>query len=308
MIRRIEVRAFAKINWVLDLLGPREDGYTEIATVFQTIDLADRVTLGLREGAGPAVELRLSGRPLDVTPEQNLAVRAARAWLTETGRTDAVEISVEKRIPSQAGLGGGSADAAAVLDGLERLAGRPLGVPRLLRLGAELGADVPFLIEGGTALGEGRGDRLRALDEPESLPLVLMARGPGLATAAVFERARRGLTTAGKAPNIQRFLRYLQDGAKGLPPVDNQLLPAATALHPEIGGLVRRLEEEGAEATMTGSGSVVYGVFATEASARKAVERLGEEGGEASWIEISRTLRRADVERLRVASSPVGEE
>ncbi|MDQ7006931.1 MAG: 4-(cytidine 5'-diphospho)-2-C-methyl-D-erythritol kinase [Acidobacteriota bacterium] len=308
MRRRIEVRAFAKINWVLDLLGPRDDGYTEIATVFQTIDLADRVILGLRDAEEPSVALRLAGRPLDVAPERNLALRAARAWLAETGRSEAVEIVLDKRIPAQAGLGGGSADAAAVLDGLDRLAGRPLGAARLSRLGAALGADVPFLIEGGTALGEGRGDRLRPLDEPATLFLVLVAGGAGLATATVFERARRGLTAAGKAPNIQRFLRYLQEGAQGPPPVGNQLLPAAMALDPEIGGLVRRLEEEGARATMTGSGSVVYGVFPTEASAREAAGHLVEEGGQASWIEISRTLRRAEVERLRVTDSPVGEE
>lgn len=308
MSRRIDVRAFAKINWVLDLIGPRDDGYTEIATIFQTIALADRIGLVLREGRGPAVTLRVSGRSIDAPPERNLAVRAAHAWLEASGRPDAIEIEIDKRIPVKAGLGGGSADAAAVLDGLERLCGHPLGAGRVQEVGAALGADVPFLIEGGTALGEGRGDRWQPIDEPDPWVLLLVARGGGLSTATVFERARRGLTAGGKAPNIQRFLQYLQDGAKGLPPIDNQLLPAARALQPEIAGLLRRLEEEGAAATMTGSGSVVYGVFAAEASARAAAGRLGEEGGGRTWIQISRTLRRAEVERLRVASSPVGEE
>ncbi len=169
----LELLAPAKLNLTLEVLGRRDDGYHEIASIMQTIDLADRV----RVEAAPGLELTLTGpRQLGVPVEgpRNLAYRAAQALLAETGRSElGARIELEKRIPAGMGLGGGSTDAAAVLRGLNRLWGLDLGDAALGRVAASVGSDVAFFLHGGTALVTGRGETVEPLRDIEPMALTL---------------------------------------------------------------------------------------------------------------------------------------
>lgn len=304
--RRLELPAFAKINLVLDLLGPLPGGYTEIATIFQSVELADRV--GLEWGGPPGrVELSLSGLAIEGDPESNLAVRAARSWRAVAAVETGIRIRLHKRIPPCAGLGGGSADAAAVLLGLNRLAGGRLPERELVHLGGRLGADVPFLLGGGLALGRGRGDRIEELADLPPLHVVLARVGEGLSTARVFAAARERLTGEAKAPNIQRFLEYLRGGAGGLPPVENDLLDAAVGLDEDLRRLLGRFGREGVRPMMTGSGSAVFALFADARRAVRVAERIAEME-EGIWVVVTRTLGRRAVEQMRERWQPEGEE
>ena len=306
--RRLRLRAFAKINLVLDLLGPLPDGYTEIATIFQSVELADQVEL--EWGGSPGgVELTLGGLPIEGDPESNLAVKAARSWFAATGSAvkTGVRIRLDKRIPPRAGLGGGSADAAAVLLGLNRLAGGALSGDELLRLGRGLGADVPFLLGGGLALGRGRGDRIEELEELPRLHVVLARAGGGLSTARVFDAARERLTTEAKAPNIQRFLEYLRGGAGGLPPVENDLLEAAVELDEDLRRLLAWFGREGVRPMMTGSGSAVFALFVDARRAARVAARIADVA-EGIWVVVTRTLSRRAVKQMRESWKPEGEE
>ncbi len=296
--RSIGLRAFAKINLVLDLVGRRPDGYTQIETIFQTISLCDRLRIEQRPGLQTRIGLRMKGGPSDLVAEENLAYRAAMAWVNAAGWSGELQIDLEKEIPAQAGLGGGSADAAAVLRALGPLTGIDLSLEQLLSLARSLGADVPFQLEGGLALGRGRGDEIESLEDLPERPVLLVSAGPGLSTATVFERARGRLTTPARPPNIQRFLRQLCERSGSLPPPANALLPAAGELLVTLPRLVRRLEELGGSSTMTGSGSVVFGIFEEEAVAQTAFERIRDERP-GVWCCLSRTLSRREVETQR---------
>ncbi len=271
---RLSAPAYAKINLALDLLYERTDGYTEIATVFQTVGLADPLEVTLW-GAGQGVELEMVGsRPCP--DEENLALRAGRLFVERWGAPGRATIRLEKRIPSGAGLGGGSADAAGVLRGLARLVGRPS--PESLREAATaLGADVSYFLTGGLALGRGRGDEVTPLEDLRPWPVVLMQAGAPLDTGRVYRLARARLTARPDAPNISRFLRHLRETPQDLPPIGNALLEAAASLEPRIPRSLELIERCGGRAGMTGSGSCVFGLFADEATAREAAARLERE-------------------------------
>ncbi len=280
----------AKVNLVLDLLGPRPDGYTEIATVFQAVALGDRVEVTAREGGAGRVELEV--RPAAPCPaERNLATRAARAFLAATGLAVDVRIVLEKDIPAGAGLGGGSSDGAAVLRCLAALFPGALPGERLPVLAARLGADVPYFLHGGLAAGRGRGDEIEPLPDLPSIPVVIARPGRSLATADVYREARKGLTKRRDAPKMRAFLRHLERGGAGLPPVGNDLAPAATRLVPEIGDLLAVLRDAGGRAAMTGSGTAVFGLFPRAEDAEAAARRL-ERVPAADWVRVTRTLPR----------------
>ena len=208
--KRVTLRAPAKINWTLEVLGKRADGYHEIRSVMQTIDLADEVSLGLAEQLALAVE---DGEGLlNVAPEDNLALRAAARLREHTGVDAGVNIRLRKHIPVAAGLGGGSSDAAAVLRGLCVLWQLDMPDEELAELGAKLGSDVPFFIGGGTALVSGRGEIVEQLPDvvtcrvavacgldarPDKTARMYAALRPehytdGSRTEALAERIRRG--------------------------------------------------------------------------------------------------------------------
>ncbi|MDI6856780.1 MAG: 4-(cytidine 5'-diphospho)-2-C-methyl-D-erythritol kinase [Dehalococcoidia bacterium] len=170
---RISTFAPAKVNWTLEALRRRDDGYHEVATVLQTIDLADRVVVSPDEELRLSVRGRVEGLP--AVPEENLAQRAATALLEAAGdRQRGALIELEKVVPAAAGLGGGSSDAAAVLRALNALWGLGLSVGELASIGAKLGADVPFFLHGGTARAGGRGEEVTPLPDSPQCRLLLV--------------------------------------------------------------------------------------------------------------------------------------
>ena len=272
----------AKINLHLAVHARRPDGYHALTTVFQTIGLAD--TLTIAEHDGPLV-LRCPGgdAPEDDT---NLVVRAARALASELGRPapGGLRITLDKRVPTQAGLGGGSADAMAALRLLCVAWGEPAERDLLIRVGRTLGSDVPFFALGGTALGLGRGDELTPL--PPLPPLACaIARPPfGVPTADAYRWVAE--SRGGAVPDSAPFEPPAHaDGWRAvLAGCRNDFEPVVAARHPEIADAVRRLRDGGARlAMLSGSGSAVYGLFDGEADADAALNPLAARPGWRGW-------------------------
>ncbi len=264
--------ACAKINWTLEILGRRADGYHDLSMVMQTISLHD--TLDLEPA--PDTSLTVTGGGSDVPgDERNIALRAVRLMREVTGYPGGVRIRLEKRIPSQAGLGGGSADAAAVLLSLNRLWGAGLDQSGLEALGLRLGADVPFCLRGGLCRVEGIGERLTPLPHAREWPLIVLQPCSGLSTGAVFGAWRA--SSEGAAPETETLLRaFASDDPRLLPRHPGNALEAVSrSMRPEIGAAVDDLLAAGAVcAQMSGSGSAVFGVFADGDAQASAMRRI----------------------------------
>ena len=263
----MQLEARGKINWSLDITGVREDGYHLMDMLMQPVSLADTVTLE------PAADLSLAteGFPRLKADERHLAMRAARLLKETAGTALGARMTVFKRIPVGAGMGGGSADAAAVLFGLNRLWGTGLSLPELERLGLQLGADVPFCLRGGLTRTRGIGEEIEALSSGRDFPLVIVQPCRGLSTRDVFQAYQN--TPPPPHPDTDQAAKALQEGDLSLlrRSLGNVLQPVSSRMRPEISQAVRRLKESGAEiALMTGSGSAVFGVFRTPARARAA--------------------------------------
>ena len=261
--------ACAKINWALNIVGRRADGYHLLDMLMQTIELHDTLHV---EPAG-ALSLTVNGMPAG---EDNLILRAARALNASTGRERGAKLSLEKRVPARAGLGGGSADCAAALRALNALWGLDYPDAKLLEIGLSLGADVPFCLTGGLARVSGIGEGIAPVANAPSIPLVLVTPGGGLSTGAVFS-----LWDAGGFPEVELDTAALADAVarRDLLAVDrlcaNALTAPAVSLMPQIGRLIDEMRALGAGAAfMTGSGSTVVGAFDAEPAARAAAERL----------------------------------
>jgi len=266
---RIEARA--KINWTLDITGQRADGYHLMDMLMQPVTLHDIITIEPAE----TLVLTCGGEPYLPPDEKHLALRAARALQSAAGCTLGAHIHVEKRIPSGAGMGGGSADAAAVLHGLNVLWGLKLSQTELEEIGRTLGADVPFCLRGGLTRTTGIGEKMQPLPCKRGWPLCVIQPCEGLSTGAVFKAyhsqekpaspdndAAALALAEGKLPTLAEVLR-------------NVLQPVSEAFRPEIAEAVEALKACGAAcALMTGSGSAVFGVFAEEEAARAATEAL----------------------------------
>ncbi len=262
----MELDAPAKLNLFLFVTGRRPDGYHELFTLFHKVCLSDRVRLAVREGR-PGIELETAGLEVPAGPE-NLAWKAASRFLSASGARVHVSIGLVKVIPSGAGLGGGSSDAAAVLLGLNRLLGAPLRAGEMARIAKGIGADVPFfLLDRPSALGRGIGDRLEPVDLPHRW--FLLVKPPySISTAEVYGNYR--LTTSEDATIFHAG--YAFEPGKW----ENHLERVVCSRWPEIGELKQRLLESGAEAAlMSGSGSTVFGVFEERAAALEAEEKLG---------------------------------
>ncbi len=269
----IEVAARAKINWTLDILGKRADGYHELDMLMQTVTLADTLLLG------EADELSLTiGRGVRMRPnEDNLVLRAARALAQHAGISRGAAITLEKRIPIGAGMGGGSADAAGVLVGLNALWGLGLGMDALERIGLTLGADVPFCVRGGLARATGVGEQLTPLNIARPIWLVSVQPCRGLSTRDVFGTFRLDAVDPAVRPDNDAAAAALAQGdlAALAHSMGNVLEPVAVSLRPEIGEALARLRALGAiHAQMTGSGSAVYGIFAVAKTARAAWDKM----------------------------------
>jgi len=267
----MRVKARAKINWTLDILGQREDGYHLMDMLMQSVSLADTITLT------PASEVTITtgGYPKLPANERNLAYRAAIALQNATGCRKGAAIHVEKRIPVGAGMGGGSADAAGVLAGLNRLWGTGLNQQELEAIGLTLGADVPFCLRGGLTRTTGIGEEMVSLPCGRLYDLVVIQPCRGLSTGEVF-------TAYHEKADIPR--PATEDAQRALENGDAQLLAASLGnvlqyvsqdMRPPIGEAIATLKQRGAiTALMTGSGSAVFGVFDSEEDARDVARSL----------------------------------
>lgn len=250
----MEVKAYAKINLSLAVTGVREDGYHTLRTVMQTVSLCDVLSMERAEG------LTFTCDSFALAGEDNLCVKAAKAFFGVARVRGGAKIDLRKKIPTGAGLGGGSADAAAVLKTLNELYGRPLTTAQLLRLGATLGADVPFCLHGGKCICTGIGEILEPVSGGEKLELVIAKGANGLSTPDMYRRLdeRRELRSA---PDREGYF--------------NDFEPIAEELLADVGILKRKLKELGAHhAMMTGSGSAVFGIFDSSARSEFAAGAL----------------------------------
>jgi 4-diphosphocytidyl-2-C-methyl-D-erythritol kinase len=274
-VRPLRLRAYAKVNLGLEVLGLRDDGYHELRTLFQTIDLHDEVVLRPRP-RGVVVRCDHPQVPTDGT---NLAARAAEA-LRAHGRVAAgVEIEIRKRIPVGGGLGGGSTDAATVLLGLDRLWKLGLGPDGLHRLARRLGADVPYFLLGGTALGLSRGDEVYPLRRQLRAHLVLVDPGIHVSTARVFARVDAGLTPRLNSNSIFCFVSRELEGPGAFRFLVNDLEEAALEEAPVLREQARSiravlLEEGACLAALSGSGASYFGLFEGASRAARAREAL----------------------------------
>jgi 4-diphosphocytidyl-2-C-methyl-D-erythritol kinase len=273
----VTIRAHAKINLDLRVLGPRLDGYHELRTVFQSLALHDVIECVAREGP-LAIECDTAGVPLD---DSNLVWRAAEAlWraLRRPGRARDVVIRLQKHIPLQAGLGGGSSDAAATLMALARLWKVPVKPVQLTDVAAALGADVPFFLAGGTALGLGRGDEVYPLADLPRHWIVLLVPGFGVSTADAYSwyDGERDLSRGVSAREPQYVPGPWPSRAAQM---INDLEAPIARHHPEIDQMRTALRRAGAlAAAMSGSGSTVFGLFQKRGEALAAVEGLAGSG------------------------------
>ena len=273
--------SFAKVNLGLEVLGRRPDGYHDLRTIFQTISLHDDVELR-PHASHISVRCDHPGVPDDGT---NLAHRAASALREHAGLARGVSIAITKRIPVSGGLGGGSSNAAAVLVGLDRMWRLGLGASGLHPIAASLGADVPFFLLGGTALGLGRGDEVYAVLPQLRAEVVVIDTGRPISTAAVFRRVDAGLTPRENVNKIFRFVSSQLEGrGNAFPLLSNDLERAALEEDPDLAVQVRDirgiLNREGADfASLSGSGGSYFGIFSTDVDgARRAFSALKKAG------------------------------
>lgn len=255
---RLTIHAPAKLNLFLDVLHRREDGYHEIDTVIQAIDLCDRLDF---LPADRGVSLRCSDPDLPEGPE-NLVYRAAEAVLEESGDPRGVEINLTKRIPTGGGLGGGSSDAASTLVGVDRLLGTGLPKPVLDRLAQGIGSDVPFFLTGGAARCRGRGERVEPIPAAAQYEFLVVWPGFGCSTAEVYRRFRFGLTPKkGGGSLVARAI--LSAGARQLGAgLFNGLEQVVCKIHPELLVIRQTLERfPFLGVGMTGSGSCLFGLI-----------------------------------------------
>ncbi len=271
-MRSIRLRCAAKINLSLDVTGRRPDGYHDLESIFQTVGVYDVLSVSVGEGGGITLCCDTPGVPCD---ERNLAWRAANAFLQASGAACSVHIALEKHIPSGAGMGGGSADAAAVLYALNLLLDCGYSNETLREIGTPLGADVPFLLLGGTAYAEGIGEKLTALPTLPALPLVLLKGTQSISTPAAY-RAIDALEDP-PHPATGQVLEAIR--TQNIP----LLAMSCGNLFEEVSDCedVRRakqtLLEAGARcAVMTGSGSAVFGIFDSMEAASRCAEQAAE--------------------------------
>lgn len=247
----IRETARAKVNFTLPVLARRPDGYHEVDTVMHAISLADAVELRPAEGLSLTIEGDAPAGP------DNLMWRAAALYMEETGVPGAA-MHLVKRVSSEAGLGGGSADAAAVLRGLDRLYGTRLGWEALCRMASRLGADVPFCIAGGCARGRGIGDELSPIPPWEGLPLLVVKPDIAVSTGAAYgEIDRRGVTARNTSDDAERAVRT-RDRALLAASLENTFEDALFPLYPALGAVSAELRAFGAPCLMSGSGSAFF--------------------------------------------------
>ncbi len=272
----ISLKALAKINLGLDVLGQREDGYHEVRMIMQTIHLYDRVEIKKTRSPQIHVETNLFYLPID---ENNLVYKAAKLMKTEFKIKEGVRITLQKFIPVAAGMAGGSSDAAAVIVGMNRIFNLGVKQSRLMELGLKIGADVPFCIMRGTALAEGIGEKLTALPPMPKCPILIAKPGVSVSTKHVYEQLR--LTGNTEHPDIDRIVENIKKkNLRGVAENMGNILETVTIKEfPVIREIKKLMKENGAlNAMMSGSGPTVFGLYANEKEIRKAYDALKQSG------------------------------
>ncbi len=275
----LELQANAKINLALDVLSERNDGYHEVDMIMQEISLSDTITL--EEGRGGFV---LACDDKNLKLDRDNLIYKAWAAMRHLAEDDSVVIEMEKKIPMQAGLGGGSSDAAAVLKGLNKLWGLGLESSQLEEIGAGIGSDVPFFIKGGTQRAQGRGEKLTPLRNWYGKPLLLVNSGQNLSTAFVYKNVKIG----GKI-SVDEIAELISiDSPRATDKMANQLEQAAIGMQGEIRDILKEVDKAGAIKSMvSGSGPTVFGLFESLHELKSAYDKLK---GKYHFVEMARTV------------------
>jgi len=269
-LKELRIESPAKVNLFLEVLGKREDGYHNVETILETVDLCDDIILKETK-EGIEIESDFPSLPLG---RENLAYQAASLLEKRLGIEKGIQITISKRIPLASGLGGGSGNAASVLLGLNRLWNLNLSYEELLGLAREIGADVPFFLRKGRALGRGRGDELWPLPQGPALYFVLVSPDFKVSTEWVYENLKN-LTK--ERQSIKMILSALKSGdiGKVANSIYNRLEEAVIPRHPQIAKIKKRLLELGAcGALMSGSGSSVFGLVEDGKRAKEIYDKI----------------------------------
>ena len=272
----MRLQAFAKINLGLDVLGKREDGYHEVRMIMQTIRMYDQ--LDMRKSVEPGIHLTTNKKYIPVD-ENNLVWRAAKLMMDTCGIIEGVSIHLHKVIPVAAGMAGGSSDAAATLVGMNRLFHCGLSKEKLMELGVQIGADVPYCVLRGTALAEGIGEKLTVL--PPMQDCWILIGKPGISVSTKYVYTTLDLNTDTVHPDIDGMKKALEDGnLYGITErMGNVLQDVTIPAYPEVERIKEQMKTLGAvNAMMSGSGPTVFGIFDNEEKAQKACQKLRESG------------------------------
>ena len=272
----MRLQAFAKINLGLDVLGKREDGYHEVRMIMQTIRMYDQ--LDMRKSVEPGIQLTTNKQYIPVD-ENNLVWRAAKLMMDTCGIIEGVSIHLHKVIPVAAGMAGGSCDAAATLVGMNRLFHCGLSKEKLMELGVQIGADVPYCVLRGTALAEGIGEKLTVL--PPMPDCWIRIGKPGISVSTKYVYTTLDLNTDTVHPDIDGMKKALEDGnLYGITErMGNVLQDVTIPAYPEVERIKEQMKTLGAvNAMMSGSGPTVFGIFDNEEKAQEACQKLRESG------------------------------
>lgn len=270
----MRLQAFAKINLGLDVLGKREDGYHEVRMIMQTIRMYDQ--LDMRKSVEPGIHLTTNKKYIPVD-ENNLVWRAAKLMMDTCGIIEGVSIHLHKVIPVAAGMAGGSSDAAATLVGMNRLFHCGLSKEKLMELGVQIGADVPYCVLRGTALAEGIGEKLTVL--PPMPDCWILIGKPGISVSTKYVYTTLDLNTDTVHPDIDGMKKALEDGnLYGITErMGNVLQDVTIPAYPEVERIKEQMKTLGAmNAMMSGSGPTVFGIFDNEEKAQEACQKLWE--------------------------------
>jgi 4-diphosphocytidyl-2-C-methyl-D-erythritol kinase len=263
----MRIKSFAKINLGLEIRGKREDNYHEIRTLFQSINFFD--VLEFRSTKKDGILLRGDDKTIS-WERDNLIFRAALLLKEQFHVSQGIEIQVSKNIPPGKGLGGGSSNAAITLHVLNKTWGLRLGKKALMNLGKQLGADVPFFLEGGLCLGSGRGDHITPLSDTSTLYCLLILPPFSIQTAHIYGHFPLSLTSNDKDSKIIKFL-----DSRELSLLENNLEETVFRFYPQLKAIKRLLRGQGSELPLvSGTGSAVFGLFLEKEKAEKALRKV----------------------------------
>ena len=271
---KIQLKALAKINLVLDVLRRREDGYHEVKMIMQTIGLHDDLEIRKTKTPGIQVKTNLYYLP---TNENNLVYKAAKLLMDEFQIQDGVSIQLKKRIPVAAGMAGGSSDGAAVLWGINQMYGLGLSMQALMERGVRLGADVPYCIQRGTALAEGIGEKLSVLPPMPKCTILIAKPGISVSTKFVYENLHANDLKPEQHPDVDSMIEAMRQKDLGLlcSRMGNVLETVTIPAYPVINEIKRTMIDNGAIGSMmSGSGPTVFGIFDSPVAAKQAMKAV----------------------------------